>query len=73
MKFLIKMFNRILIKEQPVLLGRWKLEQCPNRIKNKVDLANEDHCGTCTHYALRQHKNKTYLDVSHRHTDLYKV
>lgn len=34
-------------KEQPTFLGRWTLENCSKKINNKVDWANEDHCGTC--------------------------
>ena len=33
-------------------LGRWNLEYCTIKIKNKVDLSNEDHCGPCGKYAL---------------------
>jgi hypothetical protein len=35
-------------KEQPTFLGRWTLENCSKKINNKVDWANEDHCGTCS-------------------------
>ncbi len=33
-------------------LGRWRIEQCPNKINTKIDLANEDHCGPCGNSTL---------------------
>jgi len=29
------------------LIGRWTVDYNINRINRKVDLSNEDHCGTC--------------------------
>ena len=34
-------------KHRPVLLGRWKLEECKLSVNKKVDWANYDHCGMC--------------------------
>ena len=31
-------------------LGRWNIEQCNKKLNNKIDLANEDHCGPCGKY-----------------------
>jgi hypothetical protein len=31
-------------------LGRWNIEQCHKKLDNKIDLANEDHCGPCGKY-----------------------
>ena len=31
-------------------LGRWNIEQCDKKLNNKIDLANEDHCGPCGKY-----------------------
>ena len=28
-------------------LGRWNMEKCNKQINNKIDRANEDHCGPC--------------------------
>lgn len=42
-------------------LGRWNIEVCNQKINNKIDLANEDHCGPCGKYiknALNNTKNK---------------
>jgi hypothetical protein len=30
-----------------VLLGRWTIDYCENKINKKIDLSNEDHCGAC--------------------------
>ena len=31
-------------------IGRWKINYCNNIIKYKVEMANEDNCGGCSHY-----------------------
>jgi hypothetical protein len=28
-------------------LGRWTIERCNTKLDQKIDLANEDHCGPC--------------------------
>ena len=39
---LIREFARQILKEQkPPPLGRWNIEDCPIKIRNKIDLANE--------------------------------
>ena len=48
--FLIKLIPRDL----PKPLGRWKIEICNKKINNKIDLSNEDHCGPCGQYALKK-------------------
>jgi hypothetical protein len=35
---------------KPPPLGRWNIEQCNKKLNNKIDLANEDHCGPCGKY-----------------------
>jgi hypothetical protein len=30
-----------------ILLGRWTIDYCENKINKKIDFSNEDHCGTC--------------------------
>ncbi len=39
--------NKFFAKEPAVLLGRWNIVYCQQKINKKIDLANEDHCGTC--------------------------
>lgn len=43
-------------KQPKIYLGRWQLTECPNQIRSKIDLANEDHCGPCGQYALIKQK-----------------
>jgi hypothetical protein len=48
---MIKLFHKILtsnsVRTQNIELGRWSLVYEPQIIHNKVDQANEDHCGCC--------------------------
>jgi hypothetical protein len=53
MKF-FSMIKNIIPKKISKPLGRWNLEYCNIKINNKVDLSNEDHCGTCANYALEK-------------------
>ena len=41
-------FNRTHYMPPP--LGRWNIEKCHKKINNKIDRANEDHCGPCGLY-----------------------
>lgn len=44
----VKLFAK---SENKVLLGRWTINYC-NEVRNmKIDLANEDHCGSCNQYS----------------------
>lgn len=44
------------LRTAPVLLGRWcRTDKKLNDIK--VDLANIDHCGTCTHDKIKETKS----------------
>jgi len=49
MKNIIFHIQKIFVKtsHKPPPLGRWNLETCNKKINNKIDLANEDHCGPC--------------------------
>ena len=51
-KFIQKIIQQIMKKEQPKQLGRWNLEYCNTKLNNKIDLSNEDHCGSCGEYAI---------------------
>jgi len=60
MKFIASFLSRISIKEVPKPTGRWKIDYCHKQINSKIDLSNEDHCGTCGEYALTKiEDNKT--------------
>ena len=44
------------IKEDKKVLGRWNMEYCDKKLNTKIDLSNEDHCGTCSQYVLDKTK-----------------
>ena len=56
MKYIITIIKKILSKETPTPIGRWRIEQCNKKMNNKIDLSNEDHCGPCGQYALEKIK-----------------
>ena len=33
--------------EPSIMLGRWKLTYCDEKLSNKIHRSNEDHCGIC--------------------------
>ncbi len=39
--------NKLFTKQPVVQLGRWNIDYCQKKINKKIDLSNEDHCGTC--------------------------
>lgn len=49
--FVKRIFSRT---EIPRPLGRWSLVDDRKTAHRRSELANEDHCGTCATYALRQ-------------------
>jgi hypothetical protein len=48
MKLLTNLINQLFVKKPVVLLGRWNIVYCEKKINKKIDLSNEDHCGTCS-------------------------
>jgi hypothetical protein len=52
MEFIKRFITKIKVKDIPMPLGRWRIEKCNTKIRNKIDLSNEDHCGPCGQYAL---------------------
>jgi hypothetical protein len=58
MKFITYIINKLIPKEIPIPLGRWRIEKCNTQMSNKIDLSNEDHCGPCGQYALEKVKLK---------------
>lgn len=61
MKNLILHIRRFLNRTQHISppLGRWNIEVCNKKINNKIDRANEDHCGPCGQYI----KNKLTSNI----------
>lgn len=52
MKIIKEIIRKIILKEQPKKLGRWNIEYCENKMNQKIDLSNEDHCGPCGQYRI---------------------
>ena len=52
MKFITTIIKKIMPKDLPKPVGRWRIENCNKQMNQKVDLSNEDHCGPCGQYAL---------------------
>lgn len=52
MKFIMKFIQTISFKELPKPLGRWGLDYCNTKLDHKINLSNEDHCGSCGEYAI---------------------
>ena len=71
MKYIVTIIKNLFLKDLPKPLGRWKIDYCNNKINNKIDLSNEDHCGPCGQYGLNKielHKGikkneKTYIHL----------
>jgi hypothetical protein len=55
---ILYILRAVKIKQYKPPLGRWNIEICNEKLNNKIDLANEDHCGTCGKY-LKNILNKT--------------
>ena len=54
MNYIKSRIIKLISKDLPKPLGRWKIENCTNKINNKIDLSNEDHCGPCGQYAIKK-------------------
>jgi hypothetical protein len=52
MKFITSIIKKMMPKDLPRPVGRWRIENCNKQMNHKVDLSNEDHCGPCGQYAL---------------------
>jgi len=63
MKSIISIIKRILPKDLPKPVGRWRVENCNTQMNQKIDLSNEDHCGPCGQYALEKIESKTNTNI----------
>jgi len=54
MKYVANIIRKLLSKELPRPVGRWRIEDCNKQMNYKIDLSNEDHCGPCGQYALEK-------------------
>ncbi len=41
--YLTNIINKHFKTNSNILLGRWKIEHCNNKINKKIDLSNQDH------------------------------
>jgi hypothetical protein len=57
MKYIKTIIIKIFLNESPKPIGRWKIESSNYKINTKIDLSNEDHCGSCRQYALTKIDN----------------
>jgi hypothetical protein len=57
MKFITTIIKKIMPKDIPKPVGRWRMEECNLKMDKKIDLSNEDHCGPCGQYALEKIKS----------------
>jgi hypothetical protein len=62
MKNIITIIQKLLPKELPKPIGRWRIEQCNKQMNSKIDLSNEDHCGPCGQYALTKMDIQSKID-----------
>ena len=59
-----------LIKKDPVPpLGRWNLEYCSQKINQKIDLSNEDHCGSCEMYKNGVNNYLNIIKIETKYSD----
>ena len=67
MRFLTNILQRIMSKDKLNPMGRWKIVYCDKKINDKIDMANEDHCGPCGQYIVKKtefNKVKDSIDSS---------
>ena len=50
--------HRFFKTSKPVPLGRWQISNSHTNLK--IDLSNEDHCGTCSKYTNGTHFPNQY-------------
>ena len=50
MTYFAKLIARILPRQLPTPVGRWKIEHCNVKTNRRIDQSNEDHCGPCGQY-----------------------
>jgi hypothetical protein len=63
MKFITNIIKKLIPKDVPKPVGRWRIENCNMQMNNKIDLSNEDHCGPCGQYVLEKVKLKNDMNT----------
>jgi hypothetical protein len=51
MRSLMNIVKNFFPKQVQRPVGRWNIDYCSVKTNTKIDLSNEDHCGTCGEYA----------------------
>ena len=69
MNRIVKVFINRLRPVRPPPLGRWNLDYCSKTIEHKVNLTNEDHCGTCSSYMLTKVSTSNETNDKDNNTD----
>ena len=70
MLLLLKNLFLIKPKTPTIPLGRWNIVYCEKKINTKLDLSNEDHCGSCNQYTYMKNnkennkENKKKINIS---------
>ena len=54
MTYIKNIVRTLFIKDIKTPLGRWAIDYCTNTINSKVDLSNEDNCGSCGQYISKK-------------------
>lgn len=54
---ILRFFKKFVVNDQKILLGRWGINSCQNKVNTKVDLSNEDHCGPCSYTQKKDNIN----------------
>ena len=63
MRTVLRILRNIKFGTEAKPLGRWNIDTC-NTIRNqKIDLANEDHCGSCGEYIVSKLPNRDKPDT----------
>jgi hypothetical protein len=53
MNFITRLLKHLRNNDKKIL-GRWNIDYCDKKINQKIDLANEDHCGTCGEFIFNK-------------------
>ena len=71
---LLTMVKNFFPKQAQKPVGRWNIDYCSVKTNTKIDLSNEDHCGTCGEYAkIREFVLKNNIIKSDVNQPLEKV
>ena len=56
-----KIFTILLskLKDEKIMLGRWKIDYNEQRLQRIVQLANEDNCGVCETVVIQPRQSQT--------------